>query len=392
MNRGLSTLALVALLGAGIAGGVGLAARLEGGTGADPRSLDPALVLQSAFNRAAAVATPAVVHIMTTDDQNLEGNNAGGGTTDNVGSGVIVSSQGHLVTNLHVVHGASGCRVRFVDGSEYAGTVMGGDEESDLAIVKIDAGGKMLTPIVFADSDHARVGDMVFAIGSPFGYTHTVTSGIVSAKHRRLEFGRAYEDFLQTDAAINPGNSGGALVNLKGELVGLNTAIVSRNRASDGVGLAIASNLVKWVQERLIRDGKVRRGYLGINPRDIDRKLLEDARRVRNPVLGGAETPEELAQTLKVPSTSGVVIVGVIRPSPAVEIGLRIYDVIVEFDGRPVRNCHEFFFQVAELPPKKAIHLKYYREGKVLESNVVLAERPPLNSRSLPFQPDLPNR
>jgi S1-C subfamily serine protease len=386
VNRGLSTLALVALLGAGIAAGVGLAARLDGGAGSDPRSLDAALTLQSTFNRAAAVATQAVVHITTSEDSNFNGNVGSG---DNVGSGVIVTREGHLVTNYHVIRGARGCRVRFVDGSEYTGVVVGMDLESDLAVVKIDAGGKELTPIVFADSDRARVGDVVFAIGSPFGYTHTVTSGIVSAKHRRLEFGKPYEDYLQTDAAINPGNSGGALVNLKGELVGLNTAIVSRNRASDGVGLAIASNLVKWVQERLIRDGVVRRGYLGITPMDLDLKSLEHNGLGSDPVLGGARTPEELARKLKLRDTSGVLIVGVKPASPAARVGLRPYDVIVEFDGRPVRNRHEFFFQVAEVAPGRTIRLKYRREGKLIEAEVVLAERVP-DLRPDPFPPETP--
>jgi len=401
VNRGLSTLALVALLSAGIAGGVGLAARFDGGAGSDPRNLDAALTLQSAFNRAATVATPAVVHITTTEDVNLEGNNGyGAGAGDNVGSGVVVSGQGHIVTNLHVVRGASGCRVRFVDGSEYSGKVVGGDPDSDLAIVKIDAGAKALTPIVFADSDRARVGDFVFAIGSPFGYTHTVTSGIVSAKHRRLEFGMPYEDYLQTDAAINPGNSGGALVNLKGELVGLNTAIVSRNRASDGVGLAIASNVVKWVQERLIRDGVVRRGYLGIGPFDLDPRGLrmvparlaaawtpEEMASLLD--LAKAQSPEEMAKRLGLAEPAGVLILSVTRRSPAGEIPLRFLDVMTEFDGRPVRNRHELFFQVAELAPGRRVKLKFVRDGKAQEAEVVLAERPtPRDAAQIPL--DIP--
>ncbi len=368
MNRGLSALALAALLAAGIAGGVGLSARLDRNGDTSPGSVDAALTLQSAYNRAASIATKAVVHLTLVE----------GRVPENVGSGVIVSKEGHIVTNYHVVRQMQGdsCVVRFVDGAEFEATLRGFDEESDLAVLKIDAGGRVLHPIVFADSDKARVGDLVFAIGSPFGYTHTVTSGIVSAKHRILEMGRAYEDYLQTDAAINPGNSGGALVNLRGELLGVNSAMVSGSRTNDGVGLAIASNLVKWVQERLIRDGQVRRGFLGIDIIDVELKTLRKFPHLVIPRLAGTESQEDLVRRLGLPDGSGALVVGVREGGAAELIPLRELDVVSEFDGRAIRNVHELIQRVVEMEPGRTVKLKFVRAGKVQEATATLKERP----------------
>ena len=364
MNRGLSALALAALLAVGIAGGVGLAGKLDRAPAPDPATLDNALILQSSFNRAAAIATKAVVHIT------IEGLG-----TDNVGSGVIVTPKGHIVTNYHVVRDNLPCRVRFVDGSEYVAEITGRDPDSDLAVLKIDPMGRDLQPIVIADSDKVRVGDIVFAIGSPFGYTHTVTSGIVSAKHRRLELDKPYEDYLQTDAAINPGNSGGALVNLRGELVGVNSAMVSGSRTNDGVGLAIASNLVKWVQERLIRDGQVRRGRLGILGQEFSVKDMALSGLLVTPELRAAATNEELARLLGLTEPAGAVITNVFPGTPAGRVPLKPLDVITEVDGRPIRTIHELALRVSELEPGRKVKLKYVRNRKVLEATVTLSDR-----------------
>lgn len=373
MSRGRSTLGVLALLGAGIAGGVGLASRQSNES---PGNLRAALELQASFNRAAETATRSVVHITQRSE---------GFQSDNVGSGIIVTKEGHIVTNGHVVGQGSECQVRFVDGSEYSGTVVGEDRESDISVLKIEAPGEALVPLEFADSDRVRVGDIVFAIGSPYGYNHTVTSGIVSAKHRRIEEGKPYEDYLQTDAAINPGNSGGALVNLEGKLVGLNTAMVSQTRAGQGIGLAIASKLVKWVQERLIRDGVVRRGYLGIVPLDVDIGMIERVRRqTRLPLLEGVGTQEELLKHYGLTEATGVLIARVMDGSPAEKAGLRYEDVLAEFDGKPVRSRHEIFFRVAEIAPGVKVRLKFRRGGQEQGAEVVLGERPPMSDQRRP--------
>jgi S1-C subfamily serine protease len=373
VNRGLSTIGLAALLAAGIAGGIGLAARFERKAGFSPETPDSALVLQSAFNRAASIAKKAVVHITIGE----------GHSTDNVGSGVIVSPKGYIVTNNHVVREDFPCRVRFVDGSEYVAVIRGRDPDSDLAVLEIDAKGRELQPIAFADSDQVRVGDIVFAVGSPFGYTHTVTSGIVSAKHRRLEMGQAYEDYLQTDAAINPGNSGGALVNLRGELVGVNSAMVSGSRTNDGVGLAIASNLVKWVQERLIRDGEVHRGFLGINILEPQYEQIANWDLMLNPTLRGVTSQEELLRRLGLKEAAGAMIVAVHAGGPAHSGGLKVMDVLTEIDGRPIRTVNELVWRVVELEPGKVVRLKFIRDRKAQDAMVTLNERPP-NASSRP--------
>ena len=362
MSRGLSSIGLAALLAAGIAGGVGLAARVDRDSEA-PKELDPALILQGAFNRAASIATKAVVHITIND-----------GRRSDVGSGVIVTPQGHILTNYPVVRDSLSCKVRFVDGKEYFAQIKGRDPDSDLAVLVIDAPDRKLDPIAFADSDRVRVGDVVFAVGSPFGYTHTVTSGIVSAKHRRVELGKPYEDYLQTDAAINPGNSGGALVNLKGELVGINSAMVSGSRTNDGVGLAIASNLVKWVQERLVRDGEVRRGYLGIRISDVDIDKVRD-KLVGEPRFAGVRTQADLLKALGMTDATGTLVVNVVPGTPAEEIGLMPFDVILEIDGKPVRNQYELVLRVVELEPGRQIKFKFLRDQKRHDGVATLEDR-----------------
>src|SRR5438477_110920 len=189
-------------------------------------------------------------------------------------------------------------RVRLADGREFPAKVVGTDSETDLALLKIDPKDESLIPIRFANSDQVRVGHLCLAIGSPFGYSHSVTFGTVSAKHRHAQLSQPYQDFIQTDAPINPGNSGGALVNIKGELIGINAAIVSETRGSDGVGLAIASNLVKFVSDQLQKYGRVRRGFLGIKPMDLEEALAGY----------GIKTMEELLQDVGLKSPRGVFV------------------------------------------------------------------------------------
>lgn len=369
MSRSLPFLGIAAFLAAGVAGGVLLAGRTErpGAPG------DPAEALQSAFNRAAERGTRSVVHL-TTRSRGPRGTVAGG---EDVGSGVIVTAEGHIVTSHHVIQAAKSVTVRFVDGAEFAAKLVGTDSESDLAVLKIDPEGRTLVPIAFADSDRVRVGDFAFAIGSPYGYNHTVTSGIVSAKHRRVEFGQPYEDFLQTNAAINPGNSGGALVNLDGELIGLNAAIVSQGAGSEGIGLAVASNLVKWVQERLIKEGRVRRGYLGVIPIDLHPKAVEQSHVAGHRRFQGIREAKDLHEELGVPDGRGVLLSLVMTDSPAAAGGLRPLDVVTAIDGRPVRSKHEMFFRVADIEPGTKVRVTYVRDRKTGTADVTVAERGP---------------
>jgi serine protease Do len=266
-----------------------------------------------------------------------------------------------------------GLRVRFVDGREFAAKVLGTDPESDLALLKIDVPrGTRLAPAAFADSDRARVGDWVLAIGSPYGYNHTVTQGIVSAKHRVTELGKPYEDFLQTDASINPGNSGGALVNLRGELVGINAAIVSQSRGSEGIGLAISSKLAKSIVERLKRDGRVRRGFLGITPAELNQALVD---KLAN---DGIRTVQDLLDEVGLDRPRGIWIEEVQPGSPAARAGIRRRDVVVEFNGAKVTGKSHLFFLVADTPPGQKVSVKYLRDRKENEVSVELAERSPV--------------
>jgi len=376
--NGMTRSALIAVfLSAGIVAGLGLGrafdARSETASApALPRPEPPAAVanLQESFSAASEFAMTSVVHITT----------QGGASSDflapqGVGSGVIVSEKGHILTNDHVAdlagERARALRVRFADGKEFPAKVVGADAESDLALLKIDPPKELkLVPISFADSDRVRVGDWCLAIGSPFGYNHTVTAGIVSAKHRQAKLTTPYQDFLQTDAAINPGNSGGALVNLRGELIGINTAIVSESRGNDGVGFAISSNLAKWVKDRLMKDGRVRRGYLGIRPLDFDSQLVDALRQEY-----GIKSMEELLEDLGLKEPRGVFVYSVEPGTPAAKGGLKDKDVIVEFDGKPVRSQSDMFFKVAEVTPGTQVAIKVLREKKEKELKVELAER-----------------
>lgn len=278
-------------------------------------------------------------------------------TQRGLGSGVIVSSEGYILTNYHVVKDADQVNV-VIDKDEYDAKIVGSDPETDIAVIKIDKSNLPAAPI--GDSDNLEVGEWVLAIGNPFDISlqHTVTSGIVSAKGRSLNLSRdlTYEDFIQTDAAINPGNSGGALVNIKGELIGINTAIYAGNAGGNvGIGFAIPINLAKRVMDDLISTGKVVRGYLGVM----------------------ISTPDdELRQALKLREKGGAVVNEVVKDTPADKAGLKKYDVIIEVDGREIEDSRMLTNLIASYDPKSKIELKIVRDGKIITKTVQLEERP----------------
>jgi serine protease DegQ len=271
-----------------------------------------------------------------------------------LGSGVIVSSEGYLITNNHVIEGADDIEVLLADGRQARAKIVGTDPESDVAVLKIEL--DRLPTIGFGDADQLQVGDVVLAIGNPFGVGQTVTSGIVSALGRNQLGINTFENFIQTDAAINPGNSGGALVDATGNLLGINTAIYSRTGGSMGIGFAIPVSTARQVLEGLIKDGRVTRGWIGVEPRDL--------------------TPE-IAQTLNLPVKQGVLITGVLQSGPAAAGGLRPGDVVVAIAGKPVVNTPQLLNAVAALKPQAVAAIGVQRGETALEISVTVAQRPP---------------
>ena len=272
-----------------------------------------------------------------------------------LGSGVIVDSEeGYIITNNHVIDNADEITVRLYSGDEYSAEVVGADPGSDIAVLKVDV--EDLPSIPLGDSENIRVGEMVLAIGSPLQaeFAHTVSQGIVSASGRSTLGLNLYENYIQTDAAINPGNSGGALINLDGELIGINTAIASRSGGSQGIGFAIPVNMVRNVMEDLIEDGRVARGYLGIG-------------------LGG-EVDRTMARALDMESPRGFIIGDVEQGGPADEAGLKSGDVVVELNGEPVRNFFDFRVAIANTSPGTEVELGIYREGEEMSYTVELGE------------------
>jgi len=270
-----------------------------------------------------------------------------------LGSGVTVSSDGYVLTNNHVIQDAVEIYIAFKDGRESLAKVVGTDPETDLAVLKVDLG--MLPAIELADSDTARVGDVVLAIGNPFGFGQTVTKGIISAKGRDLQLS-TYEDFIQTDAAINPGNSGGALIDPYGRLVGINTAIFSKSGGPTGIGFAIPTNLVQSVLLDIIESGRVIRGWLGIRP---DVSNLEANQR-----FGGQE------------KMRGVLIAALYRDGPADLAGLQPGDMIVALDDQAVEDAKDAMQYIADSQPGSKVKIKYIRQGATLITHVTLNERP----------------
>ena len=272
-----------------------------------------------------------------------------------LGSGVIVTKDGYILTNNHVVDGADEIKVaRDKDKKQFTAKVVGRDPRTDIAVLKIDA--KDLPFITFADSDKIDVGDVVLALGNPFGIGQTVTMGIVSATGRGGMGIEDYEDFIQTDAAINPGNSGGALVDAEGRLIGLNTAILSRSGGNQGVGFAIPANLARSVMDQLIEKGKIERGFLGVGIKDL--------------------TPE-LARQFKVPDNAGGALVTQLEDrSAAAEAGVQSGDVIIELNGTPVKDRRNLQLMVGRLSPGDKVSLKVLRDGKEKTFTVALKEMP----------------
>ena len=268
-----------------------------------------------------------------------------------LGSGVIVDRDGYILTNYHVVKDADEIKVKLSDKREFKGKVIGADSKTDLAVVKIAS--NHLPVIKLGDSGKLKVGETVIAIGNPFGLNQTVTSGIVSATGRANVGIADYEDFIQTDAAINPGNSGGALVNARGELVGINTAIVSTSGGYQGIGFAIPSSMARVVMENLIKNGKVVRGWLGVSVQAI--------------------TPD-LAKQFNLKEDKGALVSDVTQGSPAEKAGIRRGDVIMQYDGREVDEPSHLRNMVAGTPPNREVTLHVLREGKPVTIRVSIEE------------------
>lgn len=270
-----------------------------------------------------------------------------------LGSGVIVSQEGYIITNSHVVKDADEIKVTLTDKREFIGKVIGSDLKTEIAVVKIDAKGLPIVP--WGNSDKLQVGEVVLAVGNPFGLNQTVTMGIVSALGRANVGIADYEDFIQTDAAINPGNSGGALVNVKGEVVGINTAIYSTSGGYQGIGFAIPSNMVKSIMESLIARGKVVRGWLGVSIQKV--------------------TPE-LALQFDLKDEVGALVGDIVEDGPAEKAGLERGDIILEYDGKKIEEPYILRNMVANTLPGEQHTIKILRDGKSKEMTVTIGELP----------------
>jgi Do/DeqQ family serine protease len=322
----------------------------------------------ASYADAARKAVPAVVHVYTTQEVRSRHPLANdpfwyhffgdrGETAERrsgLGSGVVVSTDGYILTNFHVVEAADQIEVASNDGRKFKARVVGTDPETDLAILRV-AAEPHLPPITFAAPDTLRVGDIVLAIGNPFGVGQTVTSGIVSALGRSHLGINTFENFIQTDAAINPGNSGGALVDSNGNLVGINTAIYSQNGGSMGIGFAIPVSLARNVMEQIIRTGSVTRGWIGVEVQEI--------------------TPE-LAEAFRMPSTEGALIAGVMRGSPADKAGVRPGDVLLGIGERKVKDAQNMLEVIAALQPGERSRISLRREGREIALEAVIGKRP----------------
>ncbi len=276
-----------------------------------------------------------------------------------LGSGVLISRQGYLLTNNHVIDGADEIQVLLADGRSARATVVGTDVETDLAVLHIDI--DKLPAIIIGDSQNLRVGDVTLAIGNPFGVGQTVTFGIISATGRNKLGINAFEEFIQTDAAINPGNSGGALVNARGELIGINSAIYSRSGGSQGIGFAIPIDLAKGVMTQIIEQGHVVRGWLGIEAQDL--------------------TPQ-LAESLDIPGVEGVLIAGVLRDGPADKAGLLPGDVVTAINDEAMTDARAAMKIISGQQPDASIDISGIRKAESFTLRVRVAQRPPLSPTS----------
>ncbi|MEW6754393.1 MAG: DegQ family serine endoprotease [Candidatus Latescibacterota bacterium] len=383
---------ILALVGLGLAGSVVLSERAPSGSEAPPDRVPPGSaaaqpipttdlrLLQQLNDEVAELAArvkPAVVAVKTESVRKGSANPFAGTPFEDffrgnphfrmpgngqrripgLGSGVLVSADGYILTNNHVVTGngddvADEISVEMVDQRTFAAKVVGRDPESDVAVLKIEASG--LSALPYGDASKLRVGEFVMAVGNPFGQLHTVTTGIVSATGRGRVRLANYEDYIQTDAAINPGNSGGALVNARGELVGINTAILSQSGGYMGIGFAIPVDMARHIMEQLVEHGEVRRGLLGIEINDI--------------------TPE-VAEAMDLKSRQGVLVEGVLPDSPAEEAGVERGDVITEVDGTPMASASQLQNRVAMTAPGTRVELTLLRDGSEKTVPVKLAKR-----------------
>jgi serine protease Do len=310
---------------------------------------------------------PSVVNISMTKMMKMQGGPQGafpfffgppeGGErrAQGMGSGVVISSDGYVLTNNHVVEDSQEIKVTLFDKREFDAEVVGTDPKSDVALIRLKGAPADLKPITFDDSSKLRLGDVVLAIGNPFGVGQTVTMGIVSAKGRADVGIVDYEDFIQTDAAINPGNSGGALVDMEGKLVGINTAILSRSGGYQGIGFAIPTNMALPITDSLKKYGKVTRGWLGVSIQDVD---------------------PELSQSMKLPTQRGVLIADVQTGSPASKAGILRGDVVEKVQGHDVSTSGEFRNAIAAAGARGKVDLELYRDGKLRTVPAALGEMP----------------
>ncbi len=285
---------------------------------------------------------------------------------EGLGSGFVLRDNGYILTNNHVVGGAEEVSVLFTDGKQLTARVIGSDPKTDVAVIKVDA--EDLKPVRFSNSDKLRVGQWVVAVGSPFGLQSTITAGIISAKGRTRMGIVDYEDFIQTDCAINPGNSGGPLVNLHGEVIGVNTAIFTRTGGSMGIGFAIPINLARNIAEKLIKDGRVVRGYLGVYIQDLT---------------------GELAESFGFDAEKGVLISQVQDSGPADDAGIEEGDIVLQLDGEPIENATKLRAKVADMQPGTELLLLVWRDGKERKVTVEVGELPTEEARTSPQADDL---
>lgn len=334
----------------------------------------------NSYAEAAKVAMPAVVNIFSSKNAPKRSNPQASADpwfrfffgdrapeqrqepTASLGSGVIVSSEGYILTNHHVVEGADEIEVALTDGRKSNAKVVGSDPETDLAVLKINL--PDLPAITLGRLENVRVGDVVLAIGNPFGVGQTVTMGIVSALGRSHLGINTFENFIQTDAAINPGNSGGALVDAEGNLVGINTAIYSRSGGSLGIGFAIPVSLAKQVMESIISTGSVVRGWIGVEPQDV--------------------TPE-IAESFGLSRKDGALIAAVVQGGPADRAGLRPGDILTSVNGESILDTTALLNSIAQLKPGAEAKVTVSRKGKPVELTIIVGKRPPPARRNVPM-------
>ena len=336
---------------------------------------DSGSISPGSYHEAVKKSMPAVVNIFTSKaaskSKSRKGNNGNSADplfkfffgdqppdeepSSSLGSGVLVSPEGIILTNHHVISDASDIDVALADGRKLKAQVIGSDPETDIAVLKIEAK-NLPTPITLGKIDSVHVGDVVLAIGNPFGVGQTVTSGIVSAMGRDHVGINTFENFIQTDAAINPGNSGGALIDTRGNLIGINTAIFSNNGGSMGIGFAIPVNLAKQVMESILNNGSVTRGWIGVEPQNLSKELAES--------LGIAG------------NTEGVILSGVLEGGPAERGGAKPGDVLIAVNNQATKDVRQLLNQIAQLGPGNEATIKVLRKGKELELKVSIGKRP----------------